>query len=431
MTRSLMPLAAALALGACWPAQSSAQAALRDRVEGGRDGVVQFSYAARADVCGSGAAFRIGTRTYLMSGSSFFTTEGEGGIPCRRGPVFVRVTKAEGQIITIAVEVGAATDREGVTDLGAVSAPVAAQYLLALAGRLEGRPGREALLPAMLADSARVTDGLLAIARNQALARQTRQSAVSWLGRELESLDPAEARSVSAALVTLARDGAEATPVRQSAVSVLARSARADLTALTAMAGGADLWLGKAAINALASSGDPRARAFLRTTLGRADLPDDVRVTVIRGLGREWATASDAELLRSSFATLTAATAKDAVISVMGDLGGTANVQWLLGVARDPDQTQALRHRATDAAARAGATSTELARLYDEASDRRGKEAAVNALVRVGDKRAMEKLMDIARRETDVTVRRSVIGRLSRSEDPEVKKLLLDLVVQP
>ncbi|HEU5218987.1 MAG TPA: hypothetical protein VFU23_10020, partial [Gemmatimonadales bacterium] len=163
----------------------NAQGGLRSRIEGSGDARVQFRYAARADVCGAGSAIQIGTSTYISNGSSRYF-DGDGGPLCRRGPVVVRVTRAGGMVVGIDVEIAPESTPEGVTDLGAVSAASAAEYLLDLATRAEGRPGREAILPAALADSATIWPGLIALAKNRALARAVRQSAMNWLGRELD-----------------------------------------------------------------------------------------------------------------------------------------------------------------------------------------------------------------------------------------------------
>ena len=62
--------------------------------------------------------------------------------------------------------------------------------------------------------------------------------------------------------------------------------------------------------------------------------------------------------------------------------------------------------------------------------DRRGKEASIDALLRRGDREAVDRLIQIARMETDPAVRRTLIARLGRLEDDRVKSLLKDLVVQ-
>lgn len=426
--RVLGALLAVLATGIV--ASLGAQSSLRSRVEGGGDARVQFRYAARADVCGIGSSIQVGTSTYINTGNSNLWN-GVDRPACRRGPVVVRVTRSGGMVVGVDTEIAPESNPEGVTDLGAVSAAAAADYLLDLAARAEGRPGREAILPAMLADSASVWPKLIEIARNGALSRSVRQGAMSWLGRELDRTSGDEARQASTALVAIATNPEEMTPIRQQAVSVLARSERADLAALTRMATGTDTWLRQAAIQALASSGDPRAREFLRTAFLDPALPEALRASVIRGLGREYATGKDIELLRSRFPSLTSAASKQAVLSVLAEQGGAANQQWLLGVATDPNATPELRGHAIEAVQKAGAPAAQLGKLYEQALDRRGKEAAINGLFRNGDRQSVDRLILIAKNETDVSVRRSVISRLGRLEDPRVQEFLKELVGQP
>ena len=57
-----------------------------------------------------------------------------------------------------------------------------------------------------------------------------------------------------------------------------------------------------------------------------------------------------------------------------------------------------------------------------------GARAGINALFRNGDRAAIDLLIRIARTETDLNVRRSLISRLGRTEDARVKELLKDLV---
>ncbi|MGQ0703143.1 MAG: HEAT repeat domain-containing protein [Gemmatimonadales bacterium] len=417
--RHRWPLAAITAIALA--ASLHSQGTLRSRVEAS-DGRVQFRFAPRADVCGWGPNVQVGRSTFISSGN--FATDDRA---CRRGPVVVRVTRSGGQVVGVETEIAPDVRPEGVTDLGAVSAPAAAEYLLDLAGRAEGRPAREAILPAVLADSAMVWPALLALGRNRDLSRSVRQSALGWLGREIDRLSAEDGRRISAALVTLAGDSEETTAIRQQAVSVLARNQRADLAALTRMAGGEDLWLRKAAIQALASSGDPRARDFLRTALNDPNLSDQLRVSVIRGLGGQYATARDLELLRTRYRGLSSSDTRRAVLSAVAEQGGPANLQWLLGIAGDPDTEPEVRSQATEAVQRAGGTTAQLVRLYEQSPDRRGKEAAINALFRNGDRAAVDALVRMARTETDISVRKSLINRLGRLDDERVRELLREM----
>ena len=420
LTGGLVVLAAAAA------AALSAQSSLRGRVEGSGDARVQFRFAARSDVCGFGTSIQVGHSTYINNGPNYNLDR-----ICRRGPVVVRVTRTAGMVVGIDTEIAPESTPAGVTDLGAVASSAAADYLLDLAARAEGRPGREAILPAVLADSASVWQGLIALARNPALSRSIRTGAMSWLGRELERTGGEDSRQASSALIAIATNADEMLPVRQSAVQVLARSESADLSALTRMANGTDTWLRQTAIQALSNSGDPRAREFLRNAFEDPALPDELRATVIRGLGREYATGKDIELLRTRYATLSSPKAKQAVLSVLAEQGGAANLQWLLNVAGDEGATPELRSQAIEAVQRAGASAAQLGKLYEGSIDRRGKEAVVNALIRNGDRASVDRLLSIAKNETDVQVRRSLISRLARLEDPRVKEYLKELVGQP
>ena len=85
----------------------------------------------------------------------------------------------------------------------------------------------------------------------------------------------------------------------------------------------------------LARSGDPRARQFLRSTVQRTDLPDEVLAVAIRGLGHNYVTGQDASLLRSTYPRLTGQRSQDAILASLSDLGGSENVQWLTAIVRD------------------------------------------------------------------------------------------------
>ena len=165
--------------GSPLPAQS-----LADRVAGAADARVQFTFAAKSDVCGNGRSFiQISGNTWYGSWS-----EGDRRETCAAGPVRVVLDRAGRQIISIASFVGPIPEATpGVTDLGRVRARDAAEYLLGLAERAEGRVSRDAVLPAMLADSVDLMPRLLVLARNQSAARETRRTAISWLARPLDT----------------------------------------------------------------------------------------------------------------------------------------------------------------------------------------------------------------------------------------------------
>src|SRR5579862_9760929 len=169
MTRySILTLVAIASLSVTSNAQAQT---LASRVDNAPDGRVQFTFAARSGVCGNG-------RTYIQSGPNNYNGSFYDGMrldPCVPGPVRVIIDRADKQPLSIQTYVGPDTITAGTTNLGRVRAQEAADYLLSLAVKVDGRAGRDAIFPAVLADSASTAPGLVSIAKNQALPRETRR----------------------------------------------------------------------------------------------------------------------------------------------------------------------------------------------------------------------------------------------------------------
>jgi HEAT repeat protein len=421
---------ASLALATLASAQGLAAQSLANRVSGAPDGPVQFTFAARPGVCGNGS-------TYISTGPDSFTGTFNGTIteivrrdPCQPGPVRVVLSRADRSVVEIDTYVGTPRVAPGAADLGSVPAREAADYLLSLAARLDGKPARDAIFPAALADSAVISPALLAIARDQSRSREARRSALSYLGRDLGERGGMEPSRVASALAAIARDETDNQTVRQQALSVLARLERADgVPALIELSrGGGDVWLARETMRALARSGDPRARQYLRVAVKRADISEDARVAAIRGIGQEYATSADAEFLRGLYASLGTDASREAVMTTLAELGGRENVAWLMSVARSGDASTRLRRRALQSASKAGATTAELVSLYDATTDAEMRTALLSLYQERGDRAATDKLVSIARTDADQAMRRRAISHLSRSEDPRVKEALRSIV---
>ena len=412
-------------------AESAFAQGLANRVSSAPDGPVQFNFSAREGVCGNG-------RSYISTGQNSFHGSFTGSVsetvrtdPCVDGPVRVVLGRADRNVISVETFVGPVSVEAGATDLGAVPAREANEFLLSLAARLDGRPGKDAIFPAMLADSTNAIAPLLAIGRDKERPSETRRSALSWLGREVER-DASAADRVTTALVAIAKDPGEVQAVRSQAVSVLARLDRGQgIPALSQLASSRDdLWLGKQALSSLAKSGDPRARQMLRTAVQRADMPEDMLVTAIRALGREYATGQDIDLIRGLYQKVEGERAKQSVISAISDLGGSENTGWLLGIVRQEGEPVALRRAALRGAAKSGATTAELVSLYSPTMSAQVKESLISLYAERGDEAAVDKLLSIVKTEEDRSLRRRTISRLSRSDDPRVKQALVDIVEQ-
>ena len=395
---------------------------LAQRVASAPDGRVQFTYPSRDGVCGDG---RFYLRVNISSTSSdtygSFNSNDATMQPCTRGPVRVLLEQASRTVIGIRVFAGPVAAVDGATDLGAVRPRDAADFLLALAAKAEGSVARDAIMPAMLADSVSNQTALLAIARDQSRARETRRSAISWLSR-----DGRVPASLSVALLAIARDDSDNQSVRQQALRSLARletgAGIAELIKLADdRAGG---WTAREALSALAQSGDPRSREYLRQVVRRADLPDEALAVAIRSLGQQFATAGDVQIVRAAWPKLTGQRSQEATLAAVTDFGGAENTAWLLGISKDAGVSANNQRRALSEAVRAGVRVTELIALYNGTVDFQMKDAVINALAQNGDRDAMEKLLAIAKADDSITARKKAIAALGRSTDPRIRKEL-------
>ena len=423
MTTPFFRLATASLLAVAVSATHATGQSLANRIASASDRSVQFSYPVRPGVCGDG-------RNYISTGpgnfyGSFSTNSAE---QCVAGPVRVVADLADRNIIALRTFVGGqpAAAEPGVTNLGVVSAAEAADYLIGVAARADGRVGRDAIFAALLGENVDLTVRLIDIGRDQNRPLETRRAALSALARS----DSRQAERVASTLVQIATNESDVQGVRTAALSALSRLDHgAGIQPLVRLAG-ANLtsWVGRQAMTVLARSGDPRARDFLRSTAQRTDLPDEVQAVALRGLGREYVTGQDAALLRSIYPRLTGQRSQDAVLASIAELGGSDNVQWLAARVRDEKLSSESRRRALQHLTRAGATAPSLVALYDQTTDTQMREALISVYSRLSDKAATDKLVLIARNEQNPALRRRAISALSRNGDPTIRQALQEIV---
>jgi HEAT repeat protein len=247
------------------------QGNVADRVAGAPDGTVRFSFATRAGVCGNGRTVislecedGSCSRHRISSGDYY---DDDAGCPCEPGPARVQLQKREGRITRVRTYVGGAWRSAAdtrVTDLGAVSAVAGARYLLDLAMQSPGDAGHDAVLPAVLADSVTVWPDLLRLARMTTVPRETRRSAVFWLGQ-------AAGDAATRGLTDLLDDTSVDLEVKESAVFALSQQRGQDgVPALIRVARShPSPHLRKKALFWLGQSDDPRALALFEEILTR------------------------------------------------------------------------------------------------------------------------------------------------------------------
>jgi HEAT repeat protein len=415
LAAALVALSATLPLTAC--AQSLAQ-----RVGRASAGWVQFSYATRAGVCGDGRSY---IHVAADAANEFYGSFGDfSSAPCVHGPARAVLDRTGGEVIALRVYVGPPSD-DGATDLGAVPAAQAAAYLMQLAASAQGAVAPDAIMAAMLADSVDERSALTTLARDRTRARDTRRTAIAWLGR-----DPRDAAAAVPALISIGTDEMDGRSIRQQALSALTRLPDgAGIPPLIRLAGDpAGGWVARAALSVVGESGDPRSRDFLRGVVRAGTLPDPALTAAIRSFGQRYATAADIGVIRDAWPRFTGDRARGAAISAIAQFGGAENVRWLMGLAGDMGTTASVRRQALEGAVEAGVSTADLATMYDRTTDPQLKDGLISALAHADDRAATDKLIAIAIRDESATARRRAVDALGRVSDPRARQALVMLV---
>lgn len=221
---------------------------------------VAFHFATRPNVCGDGISIQISDDT----SDGWNTRSRRRGIhigrsmsgyrePCEIGLARAVIDKNGSGIGRVQVTVGGRATKAD-TELGDVSSAEAAQYLLKIAPRLDGRSADNAVLGAAIADSTTVWRRLLEIARDENASESSRKTSLFWVAQEataaaLEGLD------------SIASDDDAEIGIRSDALFHLAHRPRGEgVPALIRVVRTSEhRKLRKDAIWHLSQSGDPRA----------------------------------------------------------------------------------------------------------------------------------------------------------------------------
>jgi HEAT repeat protein len=193
---------------------------------------------------------------------------------------------------------------------------------------------------------------------------------------------------------------------------------------------GADTTTMREAISALSRrTNNERATRMLRDVASRTELPPSLRRDAILSLGRH----DDAETrrsLRQLYSQSNDRLIRDAVLAA-GTSADAESVDWLLQIALDTNEDERYRQRALSAAARNRAMTAErMVRAFDQFTEPAMRRAAVSLLARQArtERVATDKLLEIARTESDIEVRKAAIIALTSIDDPRARDLLLDIL---
>jgi TolA-binding protein len=260
-----------------------------------------------------------------------------------------------------------------------------------------------------------------------------RQKAVFMLGQRASERTDAEATT---ALIGVARSDPSQN-VRIDAISWLPRlSGDAPFSALEdILRSDTSSRIQRAAVRALNSSENPKARQTIRALIDRKDAPENLRIEAINSFDRERATDDDARYLRGLYGRVESDRLREAVVNSVGRLGGTENDQWIISLAKNPNTPDQLR---SSAVSRLGRMSTvpigDLVKLYDVAETRSMRDQLINVFASRKEQEATDKLVQIVRSSsTDYIAQKNALNALTRkaSNDPKVMQLLVEILQKP
>ncbi|HEX5580177.1 MAG TPA: HEAT repeat domain-containing protein [Gemmatimonadaceae bacterium] len=219
--------------------------------------------------------------------------------------------------------------------------------------------------------------------------------------------------------------------VREQAVFWLAetRSERATAILEELLRTSSDERILDKAIFALSNQDTPRARQVLREYATRAGGPRRLREQAIFWIGQH-GSAEDAAYLRQLYGQLDDQGLKERVLFSLAQKRGVGNERWLMDVVRNQKESPELRGKAIFWLGQENLVSTaDLASIYDGLDDAKVKDQLIFALSqRPNDRAAVDKMMDIARRDPDRKLRQRAVFWLSQSQDPRVVDFLMELI---
>jgi HEAT repeat protein len=117
-------------------------------------------------------------------------------------------------------------------------------------------------------------------------------------------------------------------------------------------------------------------------------------------------------------------------MDVIAQRGTATDTKWLLGIARDVNQSVQTRRRAIELAARGTTGSAEALAMYDKMDDPTLKSTLIQIYAQNNDRASLDKLIAIAKTDSNYTLRRRAIESLSRTQDPRARQALVELTTR-
>lgn len=176
------------------------------------------------------------------------------------------------------------------------------------------------------------------------------------------------------------------------------------------------------AVFALSQQRSDKATAALKGIAENPQANHDVREKAIFWLGQRH--DDGAAYLMALYARLNDDDLKEKVIFGIGQTRSAEGRKWLFDLARNERSDVELRKKALFWAAQGGASGTDLGQLYTSLKESELKEQAIFALGQSRDSTALDRLVEIAKKDADPEMRKKALFWLGQRRDPRVAAIL-------
>ncbi len=229
--------------------------------------------------------------------------------------------------------------------------------------------------------------------------------------------------------------------VRRYAVQVLAQSnsdrAVSALDSIVFSSG--DVELRDAALRALSQQPAAAARASIRRAAEQTSMPLELRTRAVGYIGNSRRQPDDSQYLIALYGKAENADLRESVLRGIANQRTPEATNWLLAIARDKNRDIEVRRLALSSVGQAvrqneigsvsGIDLSALLGLYDSfAGQIEMQDRALDVISQRPESVATDKLLQIARNETNIDLRRKAILRVGQRRDPRVRDFLMEVL---
>lgn len=204
------------------------------------------------------------------------------------------------------------------------------------------------------------------------------------------------------------------------------------LTALDSILhGSTDEEVQEKAIFALANTNTDRGNATLRS-YAQSNAPEELRAKAVFWLGQSsHRSPENTAFLQSLFDKTSSEEIQNSIIQAMSETQGDEGARWMLGIVQNSKQPVEVRKKALFwAGQRHNMDINTLLALYPKLDDQELKEHFIFVLSERREAAAADKLIEIAKADKDVEMRKKALFWLAQKNDPRAKQLLMELINQ-